>query len=86
VDVLALMVGATDTPTSRRVLAKRGGDLGELARPEDVVREALDHLSDGPTWSVGFPDPQGAALFGNLPRRQAVELMTQAAAAVHGPT
>jgi short-subunit dehydrogenase len=84
VDVLSLVMGATDTPTMQRVLAARGGTM-ELARAEDVAREALDHLGDGPTWATGMPDPQGGSPFGALPRRQAVELMTQATAAVHPP-
>jgi len=51
-----------------------------------VACEALDHLGDGPTWSYGAPDPQGPSPFGSLPRRQAVEFMTQGSAAVHhGP-
>ena len=83
VDVLALVLGATDTPSLRRILEKRGGVLPDLASPEDVVREALDHLADGPTWSVGMPEPQGPSPFGPLPRRQAVELMSQAAMATH---
>jgi hypothetical protein len=83
VDVLALVLGATDTPALQRLLAKRGGSFGELAQPDAVVREALEHLGDGPTWSVGMPDPMGPSPFGPLPRRQAVELMTQASAAVH---
>ena len=83
VDVLSLVMGATDTPTMQRVLAERGGAFGDLARAEDVVREALEHLGDGPTWATGMPDPQGGSPFGAMPRRQAVELMTQATAAVH---
>jgi short-subunit dehydrogenase len=86
VDVLALVLGATDTPSLRRLLAERGGAFPELAQPEAVARETLDHLRDGPTWSHGMPDPQGPSPFGPLPRRQAVELMSQASAVVHrGP-
>ena len=79
VDVLALVLGATDTPSLRRSLEAHGGDFGTLADPEQVVVEALDHLADGPTWSHGMPDPQGPSPFGPLPRRQAVELMSSAA-------
>jgi hypothetical protein len=48
-----------------------GRDFAGMADPDDVAREMLDHLGDGPT----FP-PEGSPL-GGLPRRQAVELMTQ---------
>lgn len=84
VDVLSLVLGATDTPSLQRLLAQTGGSFGELARPEDVVRNALDHIDEGPTWICGMPEPQGGSPFGALPRRQAVELMSQGSAAVHG--
>jgi uncharacterized protein len=37
VDVLALVLGATDTPSLRRLLARRGGALPDLAQPEVVA-------------------------------------------------
>lgn len=82
VDVLALVLGATDTPSLRRSLEAHGGDFGDLADPAQVAVEALNHLGDGPTWSHGMPDPTGPSPFGSLPRRQAVELMSQASAAM----
>jgi short-subunit dehydrogenase len=85
VDVLALVLGATNTPTLQRLLARHGGDFGELAEPADVVRVGLDHLADGPTWNVGMPDPSGPSPLGGLPRRQAVELLSAGAAAMFGP-
>jgi short-subunit dehydrogenase len=84
VDVLALVMGATDTPSLQRLLAETGGSFGELARPADVVRDALNNVHDGPTWICGMPEPQGGSPFGALSRRQAVELMSQGSAAVHG--
>jgi uncharacterized protein len=86
VHALALVLGATDTPSLKRYLAEHGGDLGVLASPEQVAEEALDHLADGPTWSYGMPDPKGGSPFDGLDRRTAVELMTEASAAVRGPT
>lgn len=82
VDVLALVLGATDTPSLRRLLARRGGALSDLASAADVAKEGLDHLADGPTWSIGMPEP-GSSPFGAMPRRDAVELMTAAASATH---
>jgi short-subunit dehydrogenase len=82
VDVLGLVLGATDTPALRRLLDEHGGDLGALADPVAVVHEAIEHLADGPTWSCGMPDPAGPSPLGGLPRRQAVELMSQGAAAM----
>jgi hypothetical protein len=82
--VLGLVLGATDTPSLRRLMAEHGGDLGELAAPTDVALAGLDHLGDGPTWSFGMPEPTGPSPLGGLPRRQAVELLSAGSAAVHG--
>ena len=83
VDVLGLVLGATDTPSLRRLLDRHGGDFGELADPAEVAVTGLDHLADGPTWSYGFPEPTGAFPLGALPRRQAVELLSMGSAAMH---
>ncbi len=83
VDVLGLVLGATDTPSLRRSLERLGGNMGGLADPAAVAREALDHLADGPTWSYGMPDPGGPSPLATLPRRAAVELMSAGAAAMH---
>ena len=83
VDVLSLVVGATDTPALRASLGKFGvsvedlSQMSDVADPADVAREGLTHLADGPTWQVGVPDGAGPSLLGSLPRRQAVELITQ---------
>ncbi len=61
VDVLALVLGTTDTPALRRALAERGAldhptattPLAGAATPEEVVAEAIANLSNGPTWIVG---------------------------------
>jgi short-subunit dehydrogenase len=81
VDVLGLVLGATDTPSLRRVLDAKGGSYGELADPRDVAEEALEHLADGPTWIYGSDDPTGGSPFGALNRRTAVLAMSQGAAA-----
>ncbi|MEQ6901557.1 SDR family NAD(P)-dependent oxidoreductase [Nocardioides sp. YIM 152588] len=78
VDVLALALTATDTPTLRRMLEERGADLGELVAPEAVAAQALDHLADGPTWNLGAADPTGPAPFGDMRRRDAVALLSSA--------
>jgi short-subunit dehydrogenase len=76
VDVLGMVLGQTDTPALRRLL--NGRDAGEMASSDDVARDMLDHLADGPTFP---PDPTP---FGPLARRDAVQLMSQGAAAIHG--
>jgi uncharacterized protein len=72
VDVLNLVVTATDTPSLQRVLQARGGSYGRLADPDDVAATALDHLADGPTWMCAADDPLGPPPFGTMPRREAV--------------
>jgi short-subunit dehydrogenase len=72
VDVLSMVLGPTDTPAFRRVL--KGRDFDGIADPDDVAHAMLDNLANGPT----FP-PDGSP-FGTLPRRDAVELMSQGSA------
>jgi len=57
VDVLALVLGRTDTPSLRRVMDAKGEPYGVLADPADVAQEALSHLADGPTWTYGSANP-----------------------------
>jgi short-subunit dehydrogenase len=72
VDVLALLAGGTNTP---HTLAT-GIDFTELGvpvmEPADVVREALDHLADGPAWIAGEHNRQGFGAMQPIPRRQLV--------------
>jgi short-subunit dehydrogenase len=76
VDVLGMVLGPTDTPAFRRVL--QGREFDGMADPDDVARDMLDHLGEGPTFPPE-PSPLGA-----LPRRQAVELMSQGSAFLQG--
>jgi short-subunit dehydrogenase len=87
VDAVALVLGAVDTPSLRRLLEQRGGTgYDQMAQPVDVVREGLDHLRDGPTWQIGLPDPVGPSPFGALPRREASELQSELAGAMLSTT
>ncbi len=74
VDVLAMVLGATDTPALRRLLD--GRELDGLADPDEVARQMLDSLAEGPTV------PPGPTPFGTMQRRDAVELMSSAAGAL----
>jgi short-subunit dehydrogenase len=86
VDVLSLVVGMTDTPAFRRLLDARGREMfDDAADPDDVAREALEHLGEGPTWSMGMPDGAGPSLLGSLPRRDAVEAMSAGSEMTIGP-
>jgi short-subunit dehydrogenase len=76
IDVVAAILGATDTPALRRLLD--GREMQDLADADEVARDVLDHLPDGPTWP-----PDGSPL-SSLARRDCVQLMTQAATRIHG--
>jgi short-subunit dehydrogenase len=76
VDVLGVIAGGTNTP---HTLAT-GIDFAELGapvmQPADVVREAFDHLADGPVW---IPGEHNRAAFGAMqpiPRRDLVQGMS----------
>jgi short-subunit dehydrogenase len=84
VDVLGLVVTATDTPSLHRVLDAKGGSYGDLADPDDVATAALEHLADGPTWMCGGGEPLGPPPFGSLTRRAAVLRMSGRASASEG--
>src|SRR6202008_3863550 len=64
VDVLAMVLGATATPALRRLVGDRGAD--GWANADDVARDLLDNLANGPTF------PPGPTPFGTLARRDAV--------------
>jgi len=78
VDVLSLVLSATNTPSYHRNLEAKGADPQRaLADPDEVVAEALEHLADGPTWIAGGAANPGSP-FGAMPRRDAVLLMSGA--------
>jgi short-subunit dehydrogenase len=72
VDVLSMILGPTDTPAFRRIL--QGREFPGIVSADDVARQMLASLAEGPTW------PPEASPFGALPRRQAVEMMSQGSA------
>jgi hypothetical protein len=85
VDVLSLVLGETDTPALRRIRAERGfvddadAPLEGAATVDEVVADALAHLSDGPSWIVGDRTRAGLQMLGGMPRNEAVGLMMKAA-------
>jgi uncharacterized protein len=91
VDVLGLILGKTDTPALRQLEHSRGqisspDDVpAGAAAVEDVIAEAFENLTNGPTWMVGEDMRAAVPMMASLTRRQIVELMTQASAAAMGP-
>jgi short-subunit dehydrogenase len=91
VDVLGLMLGKTNTPALRELEYSRG----QISSPDEVpagassvdevIVEAFENLTNGPTWMAGEMMRAGAQMIASLTRNQAVELFTQAAAAAMGP-
>ncbi len=90
VDVLGLILGETDTPALRRLRKHLGHDespeakIPGAASVDEVVREAFENLSNGPTWMVGERVRQGAKFLGGLSRNEAVGFMIQASAGTMG--
>jgi short-subunit dehydrogenase len=90
VDVLSLVLGVTDTPALRRLLAARGNlasadddtPIPGAATPEEVVAEALHNLAAGPTWFVGDLLRDGSKVLGGMARSDAARMMLQAGAGV----
>jgi short-subunit dehydrogenase len=77
VDVLAVQPGSTRTPGWQSSQpAELRGPGPHVMEPADVVREALAALGDGPNVVPGEANRQGAAMLAQMPRGQAVELMS----------
>lgn len=78
VDVLVVQPGSTRTPgwlSSQP--SEPGAEIMPAADPGDVVREALATIGVEPRLIPGDANRQGAELLAQLPRRQAVEMMSQ---------
>ncbi len=73
VDVVALIAGATLTPAMQRSGCRV--ELFDPMDPDDVAREGLEHLADGPVWVPEKLHPFFDQLR-TMPRAEAVELMT----------
>jgi short-subunit dehydrogenase len=61
VDVLELVLGVTRTPAMERVGLNLDVPGFEGADPEDVAREGLAHLGDGPVRKAGEPEQRSRA-------------------------
>jgi uncharacterized protein len=90
VDVLGLILGKTDTPSLRQLEYSRGriASMEEVptgaCSAEQVVNQAFDNLSKGPTYYAGEDVRMAAEVLKALPRNEAVELIMRASAAVMG--
>ena len=74
VDVLNLVIGATDTPTLRQVLRQNNipAESLVLASTGKVVPAALERLGKGPTMIYGFADDDSDSVQSSNSRRRRV--------------
>jgi short-subunit dehydrogenase len=90
VDVLGLILGKTNTPALRRLEHSRGHLSAEDEAPsdaasvEEVISEAFDNLTNGPTVMVGEMMRAAAPMLASVTRNEAVNLIIQASAAAMG--
>jgi uncharacterized protein len=97
VDVLGLIAGATATPAMLRSGMKFGTTDDDAVRaaggpatstvpmdPDQVVREALEHLGQGPIHVAGDANRQAASGLRSAPREQVVAAMSAAVAEMYG--
>lgn len=64
VDVLHLVLGVTRTPAMERAGLRMDLPGLRVSEPDDVAREGLAHLADGPVWVAGGNDDIVAARSG----------------------
>ena len=86
VDVLNLLLGRTDTPALRTLLAEKNLPVpADLATPEAVARVGLERLPHGPVHNWGLEDDVvGYALSSAVDRRDRVLMIDQLSADVFG--
>ena len=77
VNVLGLVLGATDTPALARIGMKTDTPGFIAASSESVAQEGLDHLALGPIWHTGGTE-QTAQHLRTMPRAEAVTMIAQA--------
>jgi hypothetical protein len=53
VDELELVLGVTRTPAMERAGLNMDIPGLNVAEPDDIAREGLEHLSEGPVWVAG---------------------------------
>ena len=84
VHVLSLLAGATRTPAMERIGLVLDSPEYPVMEPDDVAREGLEHLDDGPSWVAGDTNRASAAAVRSMPRRDAVEMMSFGSATSFG--
>jgi short-subunit dehydrogenase len=82
VDVLNLILGRTDTPAHRLILAQSGQPVPEgMAQPEDVARVGLERLPHGPTHNWAEDEDTVGMSFASVAQKRARLLAIKAMSA-----
>jgi short-subunit dehydrogenase len=86
VQVLFCALGATDTPAFRGLLGRKNSAVPPgLAAPEDVARQVLDRLPEGPVFNWGHADDASDHLpMSASDRRKRVLMIDQASKRIFG--
>jgi short-subunit dehydrogenase len=90
VDVLSLILGATDTPFLRNLMAERGiltgpddpSPIAGATSAKDTVVEALANLGKGSTWLVGERVRQRSGEFAQMSRSDVVRALVDNAGGI----
>ena len=87
VDVLNVLIGATDTPKLRTVFAKNNlsPDLVPLTAAQDVAEAALEYLPEGPTVVLSAINDDANPLVSRRLRRERVVYQSEFLSNFYGP-
>ncbi|CAN5142718.1 SDR family NAD(P)-dependent oxidoreductase [soil metagenome] len=87
VDVLNVLIGATDTPKLRSVFAKNNlsPDLVPLTAARDVADAALANLAEGPTIVLSHIDDDDNPLYSRRLRRERIAYQSEFLNNFYGP-
>ena len=83
VDVMAVVAGATRTPSMLRSNERFEAYPG-IMEPDEVARGALENLGRGPVWVAGAHNRQAAAGLLPVSRTGLVNAMSEATAGLYG--
>jgi short-subunit dehydrogenase len=90
VDVLTLVLGATDTPEFRRILHERGVipsvdepiPFPDVTSSDEAASDAIEYLGKGPTRLVGERTRERLGVFATMTRNDVVATLVQSAGGI----
>jgi hypothetical protein len=84
IDVLGLVVGTTNTPTFMGSGPRVDPDSFPGMEADDVAREGLENLANGPTWVTGDDNRAAYDALRAIPRVDAVRAMSDGVRMLYG--